>query len=383
MPTNIVTFQRRSLKVPFEWESSEVHFSHTKFHITTNGKIEEGNGMLQVDFANRFVGGGVLGYGCVQEEIRFVINPEMIVARLFTECLGDVEALIMIGCEQFNAYNGYANTFRWGGNFQDSTPLDTYRRRKCRIVAIDALSYKNDYEQFKEEKFRRELSKAYAGFYSDGPNDKEPVATGMWSCGAFKGHKIKSALIQIMVCAVAHRNIVFFTVGDDLVRNEVAEVYKFLVENDVSVGLLYRTLRKYRFDGQPNHLVRFIKKEITSAATNIKPQVKHVNRPQNNVKQTSMFNFVIPSSTSYTLSSQPKHEDDVQQSTLEHASCSSSRGYRDNQKFKEIENRFVMKKSTESTENPKKMSLIDSLDMTFDLEMSSSKTASKTNFDGF
>lgn len=45
----------------------------------------------------RFVGGGVLGYGCVQEEIRFVICPELIAARLFTEELGPNEALIVTG----------------------------------------------------------------------------------------------------------------------------------------------------------------------------------------------------------------------------------------------------------------------------------------------
>lgn len=45
----------------------------------------------------RYVGGGVLGRGCVQEEIRFIICPELIVARLFTECLSDNEALLVIG----------------------------------------------------------------------------------------------------------------------------------------------------------------------------------------------------------------------------------------------------------------------------------------------
>jgi poly(ADP-ribose) glycohydrolase len=45
----------------------------------------------------RMVGGGVLGTGCVQEEIRFVICPELIVSRLFTECLADNEALIISG----------------------------------------------------------------------------------------------------------------------------------------------------------------------------------------------------------------------------------------------------------------------------------------------
>ena len=38
-------------------------------------------GMLEVDFANAYVGGGVLAHGCVQEEIRFLICPELIVSR--------------------------------------------------------------------------------------------------------------------------------------------------------------------------------------------------------------------------------------------------------------------------------------------------------------
>ena len=42
----------------------------------------------QVDFANRVVGGGVLGQGLVQEEIRFTVCPELILSRLFTEALG-------------------------------------------------------------------------------------------------------------------------------------------------------------------------------------------------------------------------------------------------------------------------------------------------------
>lgn len=53
--------------------------------------------VLQVDFANKRIGGGVLGRGLVQEEIRFVICPEMIVSRLFTEVLQQDECLFMTG----------------------------------------------------------------------------------------------------------------------------------------------------------------------------------------------------------------------------------------------------------------------------------------------
>ena len=50
-----------------------------------------------MDFANKFLGGGVLNNGLVQEEIRFMICPEMIVSRLLTEALDKNEALIMTG----------------------------------------------------------------------------------------------------------------------------------------------------------------------------------------------------------------------------------------------------------------------------------------------
>jgi hypothetical protein len=35
--------------------------------------------MWQIDFAIRVVGGGVLGQGLVQEEIRFTVCPELII----------------------------------------------------------------------------------------------------------------------------------------------------------------------------------------------------------------------------------------------------------------------------------------------------------------
>ena len=52
---------------------------------------------LQVNFANKFLRNGVLNTGCQQEDIRFVICPEMLVSKLFTEALDDNECLIMTG----------------------------------------------------------------------------------------------------------------------------------------------------------------------------------------------------------------------------------------------------------------------------------------------
>lgn len=166
MPTGVVTFARRSVKdeeLP-KWNECQMTFTDSVLHISSRGTIEDdGNGLLQVDFANKYIGGGVLNYGCVQEEIRFMINPELLCSRLFTEVLEDNECMTIVGCEQFNKYKGYASTFEWIGDYKDTTPIDPYRRRRCAIVAIDAILFRNKSSQFKEDMMCRELNKVCFG----------------------------------------------------------------------------------------------------------------------------------------------------------------------------------------------------------------------------
>ena len=75
--------------------------------------------MSGTDFQKYFIS---LPQGCVQEEIRFVICPELIVARLFTEKLQENECLIINGAERFSDYDGYGDSFKWAGNHEDQTP---------------------------------------------------------------------------------------------------------------------------------------------------------------------------------------------------------------------------------------------------------------------
>nr|XP_029510462.1 poly(ADP-ribose) glycohydrolase-like [Oncorhynchus nerka] len=187
-PTGLVTYTRKCLDRPPHWKNSQNQL--TKLHITCVGTIEDdGHGMLQVDFANRFVGGGVTGSGLVQEEIRFLINPELIVSRLFTEALLQNECLIVTGTEQYSTYTGYADSYLWDSKHQDKTPRDTWQRRCTEIVAMDALKFRNFLEQFHPEKMNRELNKAYCGFSRPGEKsqDLSAVATGNWGCGVFGG----------------------------------------------------------------------------------------------------------------------------------------------------------------------------------------------------
>lgn len=100
-----------------------------------------------------------MAYGCVQEEIRFVICPELIISRLFTEALEDNEALSITGVERFSNYSGYANTFRWDGNYEDDTPYDESGRRRTTVAVIDAIKFNNPRDQFHCAAVLREVNK--------------------------------------------------------------------------------------------------------------------------------------------------------------------------------------------------------------------------------
>ena len=71
---------------------------------------------------------------CVQEEIRFLLSPELIVSRAFAESLEDHEALLLEGAERFSNYHGYARTFEYAGPSEDDPSACKCSSR--RLVAL-------------------------------------------------------------------------------------------------------------------------------------------------------------------------------------------------------------------------------------------------------
>jgi len=58
-------------------------------------------------------------------------------------------------------------------------------------VAIDAIYFRDPSAQYNMKYIKRELIKAYIGFYSQGQSHSTsfPIATGNWGCGAYNGDK--------------------------------------------------------------------------------------------------------------------------------------------------------------------------------------------------
>lgn len=145
---------------------------------------------------------------------------------------------------QYNKYSGYSGSFKWEGNFVDETPSDEYGRKLVHIVAVDALPFRNPYMQFEEKLIRRDVNKAYCGFYheqsiesTNSSLDKGlPVAGGFWGCGAFGGFNKLKCLIQLIACVANRRNLVFYTFGNEELVDDMHNMFTFLSENDITVG---------------------------------------------------------------------------------------------------------------------------------------------------
>jgi poly(ADP-ribose) glycohydrolase len=230
------------------WESSQRKL--IPFDARVHGSIEDdAPNTSQVDFANKMIGGGVLGRGCVQEEIRFLVNADCIISRLFSQELEDNECILIRGSVRYSYYSGYGDTFQYKGVFnQDQTPQEE------EIVAIDALNFRDPHsaltltDQYKTSCILRELQKAYVGFERPNMPDK-PVATGNWGCGVFGGNFQIKSLIQWMAASEAGRTkLIYFAYGDADLADDLKDITSWLIGVDAKVGELYEAIGNYRVE---------------------------------------------------------------------------------------------------------------------------------------
>ncbi|KPI90217.1 putative poly(ADP-ribose) glycohydrolase [Leptomonas seymouri] len=271
-----------------------------------SGCIENDAASLQVDFANRFVGGGVLRSGCVQEEIRMTLAPEMVLSRLVCEELAESEVLLISGAPNFCEATGYAEKFQfmhgcdpWGSQAaQDShsrfchvPPLLPAQAKHPRtqkamlihnvcVLAMDAHSFRHcggSANQYRLPYLRRELRKAYVGFH--GVSDTFAVlpivrtgsiASGHWGCGAFRGDKELKLLLQWCAAAEAGgRQLHYYTFDTPLkdfdALQEKIHLAAWTVGTLVKLLIQYDEYRCKLPEGEAVRVFEFVEQALASA----------------------------------------------------------------------------------------------------------------------
>lgn len=211
---------------------------------------EKGRGCLHADFANMFLGGGVLSGGCVQEEIRFSICPELCGAMLVCPCMLKNEAITIVGAEQFSNYNGYGRWLQYAGPCSEpSVPQDNDGTPLIAICAMDALDYRGQDNSMKAQMQLtsevRELEKAAAAF---APHDEAAggvwpiIATGNWGCGVFGGSSLLKAVLQWLAASQGGRQIRYFPF-DEPIGEALQELSDDFCKSQRTVGDVFAALR--------------------------------------------------------------------------------------------------------------------------------------------
>ena len=235
-----------------QWRSSEKPLLPMEMAPERVG-FETAPQLAHADFANMFIGGGVLSGGCVQEEIRFAICPELCVSMLVCPCMLPEEAIQIIGGEQFSTYSGYAYNLRHGGDHRDPAARASDGSVHVAILAMDALDFRQGDSsldaQLEPKNIMRDLNKSLAAFT---PVDEESrqrypfIATGNWGCGAFQGYAPLKALVQWASASQCGRKLHYFPFDEDF-----GPEFQTLTENaagKVTVGALLRAINDFRYD---------------------------------------------------------------------------------------------------------------------------------------
>ncbi|KAI6213099.1 hypothetical protein M3Y94_00109900 [Aphelenchoides besseyi] len=256
MPEGMITILRHSTRnTDFNlWDANLVDV-----FFENENSIENCIDEAHVDFANKFIGGGVLLKGCVQEEIRFLISPECLISCLLCDVMNDNESILIIGAQRFSYYEGYSQSFKHVRGYKDQfklsrTPLGHY---PTEIIAIDALPFEagKQHEQFHANMINRELKKAFIGFAITTPNTCcQTIATGNWGCGIFGGNLELKFLIQWLAASLTGRDLHFFTFKNYALSSSFAQLKTMIEKHNLTFEWLYHLLTQYG-DNPPPTLI--------------------------------------------------------------------------------------------------------------------------------
>lgn len=73
------------------------------------------------------------------------------------------------------------------------------------------------------------------GFFSS-TGSKQPIATGNWGCGAFRGDPFLKAMVQYLACTATGRDLVYYTFGSVHLQNDIYKCFRVVVDKKLTVG---------------------------------------------------------------------------------------------------------------------------------------------------
>lgn len=250
-----VTFRRR--RIPDSLDLSEVIDAKGNTPLATvlffDGNMEDQQQTdILLDFANKNLHIGSILPSATQEEILFTLHPEAFPGIILSETMTDREAIHICNLRQFVTSDGYNQTFKVKGIVPEDSQQYSVNRT---LIAVDASVKLTERQQLQRRHFDRDVVKLVTGFSG---MEGEKIATGNWGCGCFGGNIYIKFLQQVLAASVAGVDLVYcHSDNSAAVRRDLANIYKGLIDNGITLSEVYNTLVDHKTDS-PGDIGEFI-----------------------------------------------------------------------------------------------------------------------------
>ena len=214
----------------FEYkENKDIDLCELELH--EEGSLFDGESEYCIDFANKYIGGGALTGGCVQEEILFAVEPEAAASMFFMEVMDKNDAIGIFNTIEYSKYTGYGYNFK----YEKSAITDDLKNiKRHKIIAIDASNKASNFHNKYLKYLNRDIHKAYVGFnlinFETEKNSNKTIATGNWGCGVFGGnHELKFIEQWIAASFAGVKKLNYYSFNDE--HMEMAAKYYKEIKN--------------------------------------------------------------------------------------------------------------------------------------------------------
>mmetsp|Transcript_63188 Transcript_63188/g.131419 ORF Transcript_63188/g.131419 Transcript_63188/m.131419 type:complete len:485 (-) Transcript_63188:76-1530(-) len=230
IPDGSVTFQRRGYRKgpsPWQWKNNEKPLCQV---VMSDGSLEDCMADVHVEFANAFIGGGVMTGDFAMEEILFLVKPELMVAMALQNRMSDTEVVCISGALQYSLTTGFGSSFEFAGDYdgrRDGPPP--------KVCGIDAI--RGGGPAMSEAALLRDMNKARIAFH-----EAHDIATGHWGCGAFGNNHNLMFLKQWLAASEAGAQKVYYYDFDRRQSHSIHPIVRKL--RHMTVGQLWHLLRE-------------------------------------------------------------------------------------------------------------------------------------------
>ncbi len=233
-PNKIPAYFNRLIEIPTEMPEIE----YTSGYYDYIGSPLEHIKSFFVNFANKYLGGGVLGKGFVQEEIMMLQTPDMFTALFHrpghrTRVAGEGA---LQGSPAPLIFNGVHRVLEidnclYGHGLYNTTPLEIEKQNLVRVlenavefnslaIAAPILRDKTPELQFHLNTICDIINTVYAGFFlaiMSAANESKGcfIGSGLFGCGAFNNNPILVICIKILIAHCLGAQLKLYGVSEE------------------------------------------------------------------------------------------------------------------------------------------------------------------------